>query len=245
MSYQLIAGYYEDLLKNMANIALMQRVINNSFQREFDLLNEYESNNSPLKIISRDAFGYYDPFTGELEKYAFRQTSVEELKKLTLWQKNSQYCWLLTQAYEWFEKYIFDSHVLLVSQKTNKNYLSTSLSFFSSKYPQIEKAEKTTVSRINLKVALLMIEQLRHQIVHVQGNVKNFDEFSKKIIDRSGVNNDKLKHKEFFQQFVLHDKVYLLERPISDDCRLNLYHDIFTHLVSYLIGYSRLVKNSV
>lgn len=56
MSYELFAKSHEDFLGNMADIALMQRVIKNSFQREFDLLNEYELKNSPSEIISHDAF---------------------------------------------------------------------------------------------------------------------------------------------------------------------------------------------
>ncbi|ODP98199.1 hypothetical protein [Salinivibrio sp. SS2] len=244
MSYELLAKNHEDLLGHMADIALMQRVIKNSFQREFDLLNEYELKNSPSEIISHDAFGSHDLVSGKLKKYAFCQTSIAELKKLTLWHKNSQYCWLLVQAYEWFEKFIFDSHKLILREQPKTKALNCSLSFFSSTYTRVKEYEKKNASGIHLKIAVLMIEQLRHQIVHAQGCVNDFDDFSEKIISKSGINNDKPEHRKFFRQFILDNKVYLLERPINDGHYPPRYHDTYTHLVSYLIGYAGLIKEA-
>lgn len=245
MSYERIAEYHEALLENLASNALMQRVINNSFKREFDLLNAYELTNSPSEIMSHDAFGAHDLFTGEKKKYAFRQTSIAELKKLTWWHKNSQYCWLLAQTYEWFEKFVFESHELLLGSPRKKNTLSHSLAYFSSTYPKIKQSEEINASGIHLKIAVLMIEQMRHHIVHAQGYVHNVDAFSEKIIKNSGINNSKHKNKEFFLQFIIDSRIYLLERPIIDDSKLPRYQDVYTHLVSYLIGYSELIKKAV
>lgn len=166
------------------------------------------------------------------------------MKKLTLWHKNSQYCWLLTQAYDWFEKFIFSSHKLVLGKQPKKQALNYSLSFFSSTYKRVKESEEINASGIHLKIAVLMIEQLRHQIVHAQGCVNDFDEFSEKIISKSGISNNNPEHREFFRQFVLDDKVYLLERPIKDGYNLPRYHDTYTHLVSYLIGYAGLVKDA-
>ncbi|OOF01546.1 hypothetical protein BZG80_15485 [Salinivibrio sp. MA440] len=245
MSYEQIAEKYDSLLRSMADSGLMQRVINNSFKREFEILNEYESKNSPCDIISHDAFGLHDINTGKIKKYAFRRTSVAELKHLTLWNKNSQYCWLIEHMYEEFERFIFDAHELLLGESIPKPNLRSTLSFFSSKYPEVKKLESKNAFGIHLKIAVLMIEKLRHKIVHAQGYVNNLEQFVEKVISDSGVNNNKAEHREFIKQFVLDGRVYLLERPINDDAFLPRHIDVYTHMISYLAGYAGLVKSAV
>ncbi|MGI2225420.1 hypothetical protein [Shewanella frigidimarina] len=244
MNYLCIAEKHDLLLKNLADIALMQRVISSSFKREFETISEYEKQNSASEIISHDAFGAYSLITGSIEKYAFRETSISDLKNLTIWNKNNQYCWLLVNVYEKFEKFIFEVHENLAGCEIDKPNLRKALTFISNKHLSIRSHEKNNSSNIHLKVAIILIEKCRHKIVHAQGHVADIKEFTDKIISDSGVNNNKKIHEEFIMQFIQDGKIFILEQPINDGHRIPRYRDVYTHLISYLIGYANLIKQA-
>ena len=192
---------YNDLLKDLADINLIQQVANAAFKREFDILNEFETNKSSDSVVGNYAFGFDNPFSGEVEKYAFRKTSISDLKNLTLQQKNNQYCWLLSNAFEKFESYVKCSYKVLTTEKLPRD-LNKILTYFSNNFPQLNESEKRNKFNIHLKVAVLLVEKLRHAIVHEQGCILDSNVFINKVIEQSGINNDRLEHEEFIQQFI-------------------------------------------
>jgi hypothetical protein len=234
-----IVEKYTKLKEHFAEINLLQRVVNNAFKREFDILKEYEKNNDPASIISHDAFIFDNPFSGKLEKYAVRKTSLEALTKMTVWHKNNQYCWLVVNAYEKFEQFIRFAYEHLTQNK--EIYFNKILYHFSNNYEHIKKKEKNNHFNVHLKVAVLMVEKLRHKIVHAQGVIENAEEFTEEIIKCSGVNNNKNEHKLFINQFIIENKVFLLEEPILDNGNLQRHYDVYRHIVSYMFAYACLV----
>lgn len=241
MHHELINCSYNTFLKDLADINLAQQVADAAFKREFNILDEFGKNQSPESIIGNYAFGFDNPFTGQLEKYAFRKTSVIDLKNLTLRQKNNQYCWLLSNAFEKFECYVKNVFEIITGQDAPRE-LNKILAYFSNNYPELNRNEKTNKIEIHLKVAVLLVEKLRHAIVHDQGQIKDSDVFTSKVIKQSGVNNNRVEHSEFIQQFILDGKVHIVEQPIIDGFSLPRYHDVFRYLVSYLIAYAYLTK---
>lgn len=241
MSHELINCSYDTFLKDLADINLAQQVANAAFKREFNIIEKFVENEAPEAIIGNYAFGFDNPFTGKLDKYAFRKTNAIDLKNLTLWQKNSQYCWLLSNAFEKFESYLKNVYKIITNQNAPRE-LNKVLAYFSNNYPELNQNEKTNKFEIHLKVAVLLVEKLRHVIVHQQGNIIDSDVFTTKVINQSGVNNNIAEHSEFIQQFILDGKVYIVEQPIIDGFFLPRYHDVFRYLVSYLIAYAYLTK---
>ncbi len=241
MHHSSIGRSYNNLLKDLADINLIQQIANAAFKREFDILDEFEKSKSPETIVGNYAFGFDNPFSGKIEKYAFRKTSISDLKRLTLQQKNNQYCWLLSNAFEKFESYVKHSYQILTA-KTAPRDLNKTLAFFSNNYPLLNESEKSNKCNIHLKIAVLLVEKLRHAIVHDQGCILDSQAFINKVIEQSGINNDRLEHEEFIQQFIFNRKVYIVEQPIVDGDSLPRYDDIFRHLVSYLLAYAYLIK---
>lgn len=237
---------YENLLSSFADLNQMKQIVNNAFKREFDAIDQYGHSAVLGDVVSREAFLFNNPFSGRREKYASRTTTIEELKKLTFWHKNSQYCWLLMSAYEKFEQhlklvYIEDSQIIRQNKKLDLNRM---LCHFSEKYSSIKQRESKNDSGLNLRILIHLIEKMRHAIAHNQGLVPDSNKFFQKIRKDCGIAINCNSYDEFFSQFIVDGKIYILEVPIKSDSRLNLYCDQYTRLVSYLIAYAYLIKDA-
>lgn len=242
MDRLVIDRLYEELLKSFADLNQMKQVVNHAFKREFEALEGYGSDDS-CEIVSREAFGFDNPFTGQLEKYAFRSTTIEDLKRLTYWHKNSQYCWLLMSAYEKFESYLNSSYFELTEERART--LQSVLLHFSDKYPSIKASEANNAFEINLRVAVHLVEKMRHAIAHNQGAITDLDRFVAKVINDSGIGANRSLHEEFVSQFIQGNQVFILEVPANKYPFLQIYHDQYRILVSYLISYAYLVKKAI
>ncbi|NVK72756.1 MAG: hypothetical protein HWE24_04685 [Oceanospirillaceae bacterium] len=242
MHNQIINSLYEEFLEGLADLNQIKQIVNRAFQREFTTL---ENSNNPTKandIVTQEAYAFDNPFTGKLEKYAFRDTTIETLKQLTFWHKNSQYCWLLMSAYEKFESFIKSVYKELTGE--NPRDFNKILSRLSDAFQSIKDAESKNDFNINLRVAVLLVERMRHAIAHNQGIIDP-PQFIKKVINASGIGNNKEEHKEFISQFIFKNKICILELPVDDNSRLNRTHDLYRVLVSYLISYAYLVNNAI
>lgn len=236
----MIEHLYDELLESLADLNQVKQVVNRAFKREFEVLEKYDSENS-LEIVTSDAFLFDNPFTGIPEKYGFRYATVEDLKQLTFWHKNSQYCWLLMSAFEQFEKFLKSSYREVTGSTSRA--LNPMLLHFSDNYPGIKAGETSNEFGINLRVAVHLVEKMRHVITHNQGMVENPEKFVEKVINDSGVGGNRSCHVAFVSQFIYANKVFILEVPANNDPYLPLFHDQYRILVSYLISYAYLVKN--
>lgn len=246
MDKKVIDNEYEQFLQKVADISLMQRVVDDAFKREMNSLSNCEDVRGPSEIIRHDAFGCYSLTTGKLEKYAFRETTVSNLIKMTCIHKNNQYCWLLASIFEQFEVYIKSAYIRASSSNKAPRDLRKILSFFTEKYTYLKKKEHENAFGIHLRVAVLLIEKLRHLIVHSQGELQNdINEFVGRLINESGINNNNQEHIEFIKQYFVDDKVILIEVPLATESSLPLHYDTYTHLISYLLGYAGLVNDCV
>lgn len=242
MQSSVIDSQYHELLENLADLNQLKQVANHAFKREFEALEHYNGLQESEEIVSREAFGFDNPFTGKLEKYAFRTATIDELKLLTYWHKNSQYCWLLMNAYEKFEKFLSSSY-LEATGKCSRS-LNPMLSYFSDSFSGIKARETKNAFGINLRVAVHLVEKMRHAIAHEQGLVPEPAEFASKVIRQSGIGNDRGLHEEFVLQFVFENKIFILEVPANNHPILKTFHDQYRILVSYLISYAYLVKDA-
>jgi hypothetical protein len=118
------------------------------------------------------------------------------------------------------------------------------LSYFSDSFPGIKTREAKNKFGINLRVAVHLVEKMRHAIAHDRGLVPDAAEFTSKVIRQSGIGNDRELHEEFVLQFIVENKVFILEVPANNHPILNTFHDQYRILVSYLISYAYLVKDA-
>lgn len=234
---------FEEFRESLADLHHLKQVVSQAFRREFESLDRLNDLGSPGEIVSLDAFIFDNPFTGQSEKYAFRKSSVDDLKQLTYWHKNSQYCWLLMSAYEKFETFLKFSY----SESTGKpppRDLNTMLCYFSNTFDGIKIRETKNHFKIDLRFTIHLVEKMRHSIVHDQGVLHSLEIFTGKICKDSGINGNKRLYEEFVSQFVFNSKVFILEVPTNNHPIIKSYHDQYRLLVSYLIAYASLIKDA-
>ncbi len=121
-------------------------------------------------------------------------------------------------------------------------------------YPDLEAAERKNQLGVNLRIALELIESLRHKIVHARGEVADLEEFTKGLLEHCGLwNNGKPNkdHRTFVQRYFRPrgDEVFivtLLEvRAVPDEIPLEITYDVFGELIGYLLAYAVLIGRCV
>ena len=122
-----------------------------------------------------------------------------------------------------------------------------------SLYPELKPVEEKNIYNVQVRVAVELIENLRHQVVHTRGVVTNLDDFIKHILERSGLwNNGKPRSglvqfiRKFFQNESGKYSVSLSERRTAPPgSPLDSYVDVWDELVTYLIAYAYSICNCV
>ena len=120
-------------------------------------------------------------------------------------------------------------------------------------YPELRSVEENNIYNVHVRVAVELIEHLRHRIVHSRGVVNDLDEFVTQILKRSGLwNNGKPKAglKLFVERFFHHSSgtytVSLSERRAAPTgVPLDSFYDVWDELMGYLIAYAYSICNCV
>ena len=113
-------------------------------------------------------------------------------------------------------------------------------------YPELKSVEENNIYNVHVRVAVELIENLRHRIVHTRGIVRDRDDFVKNILEKSGLwNNGRPKPglKQFVEWFLQHNAgtytVSLSERrtaPLGSP--IDSYIDVWDELMTYLMAYA-------
>ena len=236
-----------------------------------------------LLYSSIHAMHFYDAQTGEAVVYSGRKVSAEDRVKMVGERKNREYCWLLVEAYEEFEDYIERVYAFIgkreaeawplgdfgnvrLSELKCKDfdwYLETVkrphrrpkeiLNRLRAVYPDLETVERANKLGVNLRIALELIESLRHKVVHARGVVADLEEFTKGVLERSGLwnggkpNGD---HRTFVQRYLRPHPdgghlVTLLEVQAAPNIvSIEIVYPVFRGLIGYLLTYARLIRLS-
>ncbi len=223
---------------------------------------------------------FRDAVTGAHRLLGYKSSSLEERQISVLLHKNKQYQWLLAEAYEDFEDYLECAYAYAASKNTDywplSDFGSISLSElkskhyewflsqakskkerphsilnqFRKKHPAICDIEKTNKFQINMRLALTLIEQLRHVIVHHGGVIENKDKFRSDVLKKTGLLNNGIPHEDntnfinsFFGTGIYETTVMLLEIRVHKDIPLDIHVGRFDLLSECLISYADVVKN--
>ena len=225
---------------------------------------------------------FYDAITGEIRFYNFKELNPKNRYLHVLLHKNKQYQWLLAEAYEEFEDFlekiyaykgykdndfwplkdygnIFISDIktkdfkwFLERAKQKKDIPHSILNHFRKRYPIIAKVENDNKLRVNLRLAVILIENLRHIIVHKNGIVSNKQDFVINTLKKSGLyNNGKYDEKNyhlitsFFGDKEYENLITLLEIRVHPEIPLDIHVSLFNNLTGYLLAYAYLIYECV
>lgn len=120
-------------------------------------------------------------------------------------------------------------------------------------YPELKSVEENNIYNVHVRVAIELIENLRHKIVHTRGIVDDLDKFVIRILEKCGLwnnGNPKPGLRNFIRDYFFHEsgtyKVWLNERRAAPPgVALDVYHDVWDELIAYLISYAYVICNCV
>lgn len=151
---------------------------------------------------------------GEHFVYGRKKLSIEDRRLSVFLHKNKQYQWLLSEAYEEFEDCIErlyayagftnndfwplkDYGGITLSEIETKDFNwfeeqasnkkdapSSIINKFRESFPLIKKTEEENKLNVNLRLAITLIEYLRHVIVHRGGTVHDKYKFKELVLKK-------------------------------------------------------------
>ena len=247
--------------------------------RQYEILEK----NLELKNMSSSLhnMSFNSPFTGSHIFYDFKEKTIRERASDVFLYRNKQYQWLLAEAYEEFEDFLehayayygkkdiefwplndygdinlseiknkdFNWHLEKAKKKNTKAITAT----FRKKFKQLKNIEITNSNEINLRMAIVLIEKLRHVIVHNGGKTSKSSQIIDKVMKESEVyKKGKIPEKEFDfanSLFLTNDShnglVRLLEVKIKEHFPLDVSYDIFMSLIRYLLSYAYIIYSLI
>lgn len=206
------------------------------------------------------------------------KSTIEDMRLSVILHKNKQYQWLLSEAYEAYEDFIKTSYAFagysdnnfwplkdygnislnelkkkpftwyIDQSKKKSNTPNSIINQFKRNYPGISEIENKNALNINLRLAVILIEHLRHIIVHNGGVVTDKTAFIKRVLEKSGLYNngkyDKM-HESFIKNLFGNNEyentVVLLEIRIHPELPFDLHQNVFDILSGYLMSYAHII----
>lgn len=232
--------------------------------------------------FSHDAMHFYDAKTGTARRHGLKVSSIEDRYLSVILHKNKQYQWLIAEAYEEFEDFLerayafsgytdsnfwpmsdfgqislselsgkgFDWHL---EQARNKRDVPHSiLSRFRKHFPDLAEVEVNNALNVNLALVIVLIEYLRHVIVHKGGVVSDRTKFIERVLRKAGLyNNGKYENDHvhliefFFGDEEYENTIALLEIKVDTNIPLDITYGKFGQLTGYLMAYAHILSENI
>ena len=215
---------------------------------------------------------------GENQFFGQDISSVKDRRTAVILHKNKQYLWLLAEAWEEFEDYLEDMYACAgymdndfwplrdygsatlselkmkpfewfqTQAKLKKERPGSIINKFRSRLPSLRSLENSGQLGIDLKLALVLLEKIRHVVVHLGGQVGNREEFIKSVIKGAGVSlNGKSYESDlafinlFFRSNDKQNTIFLLEVPTGPEVLLKSHINVFETSAGYLVAYAHIL----
>jgi hypothetical protein len=203
---------YQRAMKTLVNEELAKlNEYANTFKDKPDLLDLSSSHHSIIFRSAKD---------GNVRFLGHRKNTIEDRIKSVILHKNKQYQWLLAEAYEVYEDFLQqvyayigyidhslwplvdygnitlkelenkDFQYFLAQSRNKKDIPHSILSKLREYLPNYGKLEVKNKLDKNLKLMIILIEKLRHCIVHRGGCVFIKKEFIESVIKKAGLYNN-------------------------------------------------------
>lgn len=224
------------------------------------------------EICSIRNFLYYAPSSGEPAMLGAKETNINELIERNSIHQLKMYQWLLVEAYEAFEDFLEVAYAYCglegvsiwkrpkewkyqVGTEDIQHYFTErkpygQLKAFRAGSKHFAQYEMNSPTGTNYKVVFVLIEKLRHLIVHDEGYCKDI----KQLVDKmqgelQGVDIKRVRaYVESY--FILHrgdNLIDLLEYPSDTEgmpTGIQGYHDTMNEFLRALVEYARLIMES-
>ena len=223
---------------------------------------------------------FEDAISGRAVFYGFHEVTVDNAIKNLVHHTNRQHQWLLVEAYESFEVFVnrayafmgldFPTHWPLrdfgdiqlteVRKQNFQWYLERSrekkgaplsmLRQFKKTLPRMANLELSNRINCDFLVAVMLIGQMRHCIVHTRGIIPDKATFAAELLRKLGHSGAGMtKHLKFIDETLLvgeEGAIQLLTATVPDSTSPIQFHDyLFDDMVRYLLMYAHQVYLSL
>lgn len=232
--------------------------------------------------VSMHNMTFRDPRSGKTYSYHHKEESIEDRQLSVLLRKNRQYQWLMAEAYEEFEDFLHklyaycgysnpnfwpltDYGKITLSEIPGKDFQwhlrqshlkkgapRSILQAFRKAFPLLSGSESSNKLDVDLTFAIILIEKLRHIIVHNGGRTADRSSFIKTVAKDAGVlNNGNVaeENTDFVCQFFGDDQyqnmVALLEVRVRPKIPFGVHVCRFGVLSGILVSYAYLLFEMV
>lgn len=231
---------------------------------------------------SVNAFYFYSPYTGTATPYDAKKTSIDEAIELTFLHKNKQYQWLLTEAYEAYEDYLEAMYAcagfidpsfwpvkdlesqdpssvkslgfqwFLEKSRNKRGAPGTIMAHFRKDLPNFANIERNNLTGNDLRLAMSIIEKIRHIIVHKNGKTDVREHVIDTILKSANIlNNKRLEPiarsivSENFGKGEYNGLVILVEKPMLQSNGISMTINRHDYLLGAMLGHSLVLRNEL
>ncbi|MBJ9594793.1 hypothetical protein [Burkholderia seminalis] len=194
-----------EFLGVLSTIEARHRSAKSAMKRELENLDRRHKQLEGMAEDDRKVFGmsfnvfhFRDPENGSLIPYDVKQTDLKEAVKLMYVDANRQAQWHLVEAYEAFEDFAisvytrirrgaiefrpsFDKNAELTRLQL-KNKAGSVINVFKNTLDELKNFETINVIGVNFRLILVLIEKMRHVIVHRRGQVDDIEGLFERIL---------------------------------------------------------------
>jgi hypothetical protein len=242
-------------------------------KKQKDQLSESELNINPVA----HSFVFRDMAQCQPVFYKSHELSHDQLISALTVSHNRQYQWLLAECYELFEDFLIDAYgcaaainaafwdpknlkdVIGFAGKNADWWVNQARMLKSTpsaktilermrQMPGVREIEQRNAHEVNYKLVLLMIDRMRHLIVHERGQVVSVEEFATNILSDAGVlsgGKPKPKDLAFIKQYfgdgTLNTTILLREHQLPAKGSVCMYVDMFGELIGWMLSYAHML----
>lgn len=272
-----IDGRLKQFFDDIAVVQHYQRLSDSVFKQTIRDLIEEKSRLEQLDAETRevfetnlDVYSIYNPYSGCIQPYSVKKTSITDRAKQIHLFKNRQYQWLLVEAYELFEDFVISVYEIVRSSDSKlrfskdtaneldkialKKKVHQIVSHFRAAIAELRTIEQENKIHKNLRLYLNIIEKFRHIIVHKNGRTANSQLVIEQILKSSCLLSDKLREPEaraivgsYIGTEDVDGLIVLVEKPIFEaggfSMHVNRHEDLLNVLSSYALVLSQCLVN--
>ncbi len=274
MNVSAFEGRLRQFFDDIAVVQHYQRLSESVFKQTVKELIEQKNQLEQLDAETKEVFdnslsvySIYNPYTGIIQPYSVKKTSIaERVNQLHLF-KNRQYQWLLVEAYELFEDFVLsiydiaggcDIKLRMAKDRANeldkkelKKKVHQIMNHFRMELPELKAIEHENKIQKNLRLYINIIEKFRHIVVHKNGRTENAELVIEQILKSSCLFSDNEREPEaraIVSSYIgkggdIDGLLVLVEKPIFEfggfSMHVNRHEDLVNVLLSYALVLSQ------